>query len=65
MGPPEPANPVVAARLEAAAETGHPRAADVSGGAEEGFGWSGLNIVDGRRQSAADAYLAPAMHRPN
>ncbi|MFJ9916983.1 GMC family oxidoreductase [Actinacidiphila glaucinigra] len=65
VGPPEPANPVVAAMLEAAAETGHPRAADISGGAEEGFGWSDLNIVDGRRQSAADAYLAPALHRPN
>ena len=32
---------------------------------EEGFGWAELTIVDGRRQSAADAYLAPALHRPN
>jgi choline dehydrogenase-like flavoprotein len=32
---------------------------------EEGFGWCDLNIVDGRRQSARDAYLTPALHRPN
>jgi choline dehydrogenase len=32
---------------------------------EEGFGWCDLNIVDGRRQSAADAYLAPILSRPN
>ncbi|MEU1621067.1 GMC family oxidoreductase N-terminal domain-containing protein [Streptomyces sp. NPDC005722] len=65
VGPPDPPHPVVAAMLEAAAETGHPRATDISGGAEEGFGWSDLNIVGGRRQSAADAYLGPALHRPN
>ncbi|MFJ4848619.1 MULTISPECIES: GMC family oxidoreductase [unclassified Streptomyces] len=65
VGPPDPPNPVVAAMLEAAAESGHLRAADISGGAEEGFGWSDLNIVDGKRQSAADAYLAPAMDRRN
>ncbi|MEU4091683.1 GMC family oxidoreductase N-terminal domain-containing protein [Streptomyces sp. NPDC026673] len=65
VGPADPPHPVVAALLEAAAQTGHPRAADISGGVEEGFGWSDLNIVDGRRQSAADAYLAPALHRPH
>ncbi|MFF3559430.1 GMC family oxidoreductase [Streptomyces sp. NPDC002574] len=64
VGPPTPPNPVVASLLEAAAETGHPRASDISGGADEGFGWADLNIVDGRRQSAADAYLTPALHRP-
>ncbi|MFD3457691.1 GMC family oxidoreductase [Streptomyces sp. NPDC058691] len=64
VGHADPPHPVVASLLDAAAETGHPRAADISGGAEEGFGWSDLNIVDGRRQSAADAYLAPALHRP-
>ena len=50
-------DPVVAALLEAAAETSHRRATDIRAGAEEGFGRSDLNIVDGRRQSAADAYL--------
>ncbi|MEU1533921.1 GMC family oxidoreductase N-terminal domain-containing protein [Streptomyces fagopyri] len=65
VGPPCPPHPVVAAMLEAAAESGHPLAVDISGGAEEGFGWSDLNIVDGKRQSAADAYLAPATARRN
>ncbi|GAA3104552.1 FAD-dependent oxidoreductase [Pseudonocardia yunnanensis] len=65
VGPPDPPHPVVAALLEAAAQVGHLSAADISGGAEEGFGWSDLNIVDGRRQSAADAYLTSAVHRPN
>jgi choline dehydrogenase-like flavoprotein len=58
-------HPVAAAGLEAAAQAGYPLAADISGGLEEGFGWCDLNIVDGRRQSARDAYLTPALHRPN
>ena len=44
---------------------GYPRAKDVSGGLETGFGPSDLTIVDGIRQSAADAYLRPALGRPN
>ncbi|MFJ2770506.1 GMC family oxidoreductase [Streptomyces sp. NPDC087300] len=59
------AHPVIEACLEAASETGYARAADISGGLEEGFGLVDLNIVDGRRQSAADAYLAPVLDRPN
>ncbi|UUN30443.1 GMC family oxidoreductase [Streptomyces sp. FIT100] len=65
VGPAHSPHPVVAALLRAATEIGYRRASDVSGGLEEGFGWTDLNIVDGRRQSAADAYLAPALHRPN
>ncbi|MFE8953504.1 GMC family oxidoreductase [Streptomyces althioticus] len=65
VGPASPPNPVVAALLEGAEQAGHRRAADISGGAEEGFGWSDLNVVDGRRQNAADAYLRPVLHRPN
>ncbi|GAA1313352.1 GMC family oxidoreductase [Pseudonocardia xinjiangensis] len=61
---PEP-HPVAAAGLAAAAEAGHPVAADINSGLEEGFGWCDLNIVDGRRQSAADAYLVPVLARPN
>ncbi|WP_433557041.1 GMC family oxidoreductase [Pseudonocardia xinjiangensis] len=62
--PAEP-NPAVRALLDAAAEAGHPVATDISGGREEGFGLPDLNIVDGARQSAADAYLRPALRRPN
>ncbi|MCE7009877.1 GMC family oxidoreductase N-terminal domain-containing protein [Kibdelosporangium philippinense] len=58
-------HPTTAAAIEAAVEAGHGRAADISGGLEEGFGWVDLNIVDGKRQSVADAYLRPVLDRPN
>jgi choline dehydrogenase len=62
--PPEP-TPLIAAAIDAGVELGFGRAADLSSGLEIGFGWTDFNIVDGVRQSAADAYLSPAMHRPN
>jgi choline dehydrogenase len=65
VGPAAVRHPLAAAGLEAAAQAGYPRAADISGGLEEGFGWCDLNIVGGRRQSARDAYLTPALGRPN
>jgi choline dehydrogenase len=65
VGPASPGHPVAAAGLEAAAQAGYRQADDISGGLEEGFGWCDLNIVDGRRQSARDAYLTPALNRPN
>ncbi|MGW3284293.1 GMC family oxidoreductase [Streptomyces sp. NPDC001002] len=63
--PADPLHPIIAAGLAAALEVGHPSATDISGGLEEGFGPSDLSIVDGKRQSAADAYLLPVMARPN
>ena len=65
VGPASPGHPVAAAGLQAAAQAGYRRAADINGGLEEGFGWCDLNIVDGRRQSARDAYLTPALSRSN
>lgn len=65
VGPATPTNPVLATCLDAAEEAGYRRADDISGGLEEGFGWSDLNIVGGRRQSALAAYLRPAMERGN
>ena len=65
MAPAHPPNPFFVACLLAALQRGYRRAVDVSGGLEEGFGFSDLNIVNGRRQSAADAYLVPAIHRSN
>jgi choline dehydrogenase len=53
-------NPLLAC-MEAAAEQGHPRAGDCGDGLGEGFGWPSLNIVENKRQSAADAYLTPAV----
>jgi choline dehydrogenase len=58
-------HPLWEAALEAAVEVGHPAADDLNNGLEEGVGWSEYNVVDGVRQSAADAYLAPALGRPN
>jgi choline dehydrogenase len=58
-------HPIAQAGLQAVAQAGHPIAADISAGTEQGFGWCDLNIVDGRRQSAANAYLNPVLDRPN
>jgi choline dehydrogenase len=65
VAPGHPPSHFFVACLLAALQRGYRRAVDVSGGLEEGFGFSDLNIVDGRRQSAADAYLDPVIHRPN
>jgi choline dehydrogenase len=65
VGPASSRHPIAEAGLAAALEAGHREATDVSGGLEEGFGWCDLTISDGRRVSAADAYLAPALTRPN
>ncbi|WP_030190940.1 GMC family oxidoreductase [Streptomyces violaceorubidus] len=66
VGPPAAPNPVVAALVEGAVEAGHRRADDISSGLETGFGWCDNTIADGQRQSAADAYLPPAVrNRPN
>jgi choline dehydrogenase len=65
VGPADPLGELFNACLTAASQCGHPRAADISGGLDVGFGPVDANIVDGRRQSAADAYLDPALQRPN
>ena len=65
VAPPNPPNELATAGLSASVESGYARATDVSGGLEIGFGLVDLNIVDGQRQSAADAYLTPALHRAN
>ena len=58
-------HPVAEAGAAAAAEVGYPAATDISGGLEEGFGWCDLTIVDGKRQSASNAYLTPVLNQPN
>ncbi|XVU21281.1 GMC family oxidoreductase [Actinoplanes sp. CA-054009] len=65
VSPPRQGNPVIDALLSAAVETGYAAAADASSGLEEGFGRCDNTIVDGRRQSVADAYLRPVLGRPN
>jgi choline dehydrogenase len=65
VSPAEPTNEVLTGCLSAAVESGFAHATDISGGFETGFGPVDLNIVNGKRQSAADAYLWPAVPRPN
>lgn len=51
--------------IEAARQAGHPKNPDYNGADQEGFGYYQVNQRKGRRWSAADAYLRPAMSRPN
>jgi choline dehydrogenase-like flavoprotein len=65
VGPAVSPHPVSEAAISAATDIGIPHVRDINSGIEEGYGWTDLNIVDGRRQSAADAYLSPVLDRPN
>ncbi len=58
-------NPLFTAFLAAAAQAGYPITSDVNGFQQEGFNRFDRTIKQGRRWSAADAYLRPVMHRPN
>ena len=51
--------------IEAGKLAGHPFTPDYNGATQEGFGRSQSTIKDGRRCSAAVAYLRPALARPN
>jgi choline dehydrogenase len=60
------ANPLHAAWLEAGRQAGYPYNEDLNGRAQDGFGRLDMTVgPDGRRSSAANAYLRPAMRRPN
>ena len=58
-------DPLVEAFLAAGAAAGHPATEDYNGAQQEGFGRTQQTIRDGRRCSAAVAYLRPALARPN
>lgn len=58
-------NPMSLAFVEAAAEAGHEVNDDFNGPTQDGFGLFQLTQRDGRRASAATAFLHPAMDRPN
>jgi choline dehydrogenase len=53
------------AMFEAALEAGHPPSDDLNGAVTDGVAWSEHNVVNGVRQSAADAYLGALADRPN
>ncbi|NUR93424.1 MAG: FAD-binding protein, partial [Nonomuraea sp.] len=57
-------HPVCAALVAAAVESGLPYNPDCNGARQDGAGFCQLTIKDGRRHSAADAYLRPRQARP-
>jgi choline dehydrogenase len=58
-------HPVARAFAEALQGAGCPVTDDLSGHVQEGVAWADLAIAGGERVSPADAYLRPALHRPN
>jgi choline dehydrogenase len=58
-------NPLFRTFIQAGLEAGFPHTRDFNGYAQEGFGPYQLTIHEGRRWSAASAYLRPVLDRPN
>jgi choline dehydrogenase len=58
-------NPVACALADALGQAGCPVTDDLSGARQEGVAWVDLAISNGERVSSADAYLRPALDRPN
>ena len=58
-------NPLYDAFIEAGRQAGYPTSPDLNGEQQEGFGRFDMTVRDGVRWSAANAYLRPAMKRPN
>ncbi|XP_060059117.1 choline dehydrogenase, mitochondrial isoform X2 [Erinaceus europaeus] len=58
-------HPLHCAFLEAARQAGYPLTEDMNGFQQEGFGWMDMTIHEGKRWSAACAYLHPVLNRPN
>lgn len=58
-------NPLTRAFVEAGRQAGYPVTGDYNGEQQEGFGPFDATIYKGRRWSTANAYLKPALERPN
>ena len=58
-------NPLADAFVDAGVQAGHARNPDYNGADQEGFGYYQVNQYRGRRWSAAEAYLKPALGRAN
>ncbi len=58
-------NPLNKVWLEAGQQAGYPFTHDMNGFQQEGFGRMDMTVGGGRRASAANAYLRPAMRRAN
>jgi choline dehydrogenase len=61
IAPAADTDPLWEACFEAAVQAGHPRNEDGNGREAVGVAWNDMAVVDGRRQSAADAYLSPVL----
>ncbi len=61
----EVSNPLSQAFVKAGQQAGYPFTPDINGAEQEGFGRIDRTTSKGRRWSAANAYLRPAMSRPN
>ncbi|WBM70111.1 choline dehydrogenase [Buttiauxella sp. WJP83] len=58
-------NPLYGAWIEAGAQAGYIKTEDTNGYMQEGFGAMHMTVKNGVRWSTANAYLRPAMERPN
>lgn len=58
-------NPLNPVWIEAGRQAGYPLTSDMNGFQQEGFGQMDMTVGFGRRWSAANAYLRPAMRRAN
>ncbi|MEM7711785.1 MAG: choline dehydrogenase, partial [Pseudomonadota bacterium] len=58
-------NPLTRAFVDAGCQAGYPATDDYNGAQQEGFGPKDMTVHQGRRWSAADAYLKPALKAPN
>ena len=58
-------NPLYTAFVEAGRQAGYEVTEDYNGHKQEGFGAMEMTVHDGRRWSAANAYLKPALKRAN
>ena len=58
-------NPLYDAFIKAGRQAGYPVSRDLNGEQQEGFGRLDMTVKDGVRWSTANAYLRPAMKRPN
>jgi choline dehydrogenase len=65
IGKPSSGHPIYSSLIAAGAQAGHKVTDDFNGFQQEGFGPYQLNIKNGRRWSAACAFLHPALARPN
>lgn len=58
-------NPLYDAFVEAGQQAGYGETEDYNGARQEGFGAMEMTVWKGKRWSAANAYLKPALKRPN